>query len=73
MFLITVFVYLGIAFTVGNLCSSMGKNTIWYKGLFVPFISISEFLLHKVKPDLSLVDISNNTALHLACSKVCGV
>uniref|UniRef100_H3BVT9 Ankyrin repeat domain 52 n=1 Tax=Tetraodon nigroviridis TaxID=99883 RepID=H3BVT9_TETNG len=28
-----------------------------------------EFLLHKAKPDLSLVDISNNTALHLACSK----
>ncbi|KAM8917822.1 serine/threonine-protein phosphatase 6 regulatory ankyrin repeat subunit C isoform 2-T2 [Spinachia spinachia] len=28
-----------------------------------------EFLLHKVKPDLTLVDVNNNTALHLACSK----
>lgn len=47
-----------------------GENTISYKGLFVPFFCISEFLLHKAKPDLSLVDINNNTALHLACSKV---
>ena len=31
---------------------------------------ISEFLLHKAKPDLTLVDVNNNTALHLACSKV---
>uniref|UniRef100_A0A671YG43 Ankyrin repeat domain 52 n=1 Tax=Sparus aurata TaxID=8175 RepID=A0A671YG43_SPAAU len=29
-----------------------------------------EFLLHKAKPDLTLVDVNNNTALHLACSKV---
>ncbi|XP_029287338.1 LOW QUALITY PROTEIN: serine/threonine-protein phosphatase 6 regulatory ankyrin repeat subunit C [Cottoperca gobio] len=28
-----------------------------------------EFLLHKAKPDLTLVDVNNNTALHLACSK----
>uniref|UniRef100_A0AAV2M9A0 Serine/threonine-protein phosphatase 6 regulatory ankyrin repeat subunit C-like n=1 Tax=Knipowitschia caucasica TaxID=637954 RepID=A0AAV2M9A0_KNICA len=28
-----------------------------------------EFLLHKAKPDLTLVDSNNNTALHLACSK----
>uniref|UniRef100_A0A8C5HT21 Serine/threonine-protein phosphatase 6 regulatory ankyrin repeat subunit C-like n=1 Tax=Gouania willdenowi TaxID=441366 RepID=A0A8C5HT21_GOUWI len=28
-----------------------------------------ELLLHKVKPDLSLVDVNNNTALHLACIK----
>uniref|UniRef100_A0A8D0CQ53 Ankyrin repeat domain 52 n=1 Tax=Sander lucioperca TaxID=283035 RepID=A0A8D0CQ53_SANLU len=29
-----------------------------------------EFLLHKAKPDLTLVDVNNNTALHLACIKV---
>lgn len=34
------------------------------------FFSISEFLLHKAKPDLTLVDVNNNTVLHLACSKV---
>uniref|UniRef100_A0A3Q2P272 Ankyrin repeat domain 52 n=1 Tax=Fundulus heteroclitus TaxID=8078 RepID=A0A3Q2P272_FUNHE len=28
-----------------------------------------EFLLLKAKPDLTLVDVNNNTALHLACSK----
>uniref|UniRef100_A0A8C9X0H3 Ankyrin repeat domain 52 n=1 Tax=Sander lucioperca TaxID=283035 RepID=A0A8C9X0H3_SANLU len=28
-----------------------------------------EFLLHKAKPDLTLVDVNNNTALHLACIK----
>uniref|UniRef100_A0A3B4WTX7 Ankyrin repeat domain 52 n=1 Tax=Seriola lalandi dorsalis TaxID=1841481 RepID=A0A3B4WTX7_SERLL len=28
-----------------------------------------EFLLHKAKPELTLVDVNNNTALHLACSK----
>ncbi|KAM9859110.1 serine/threonine-protein phosphatase 6 regulatory ankyrin repeat subunit C [Aulostomus maculatus] len=28
-----------------------------------------EFLLHKAKPDLTLVDVNNNTALHLACTK----
>ncbi|XP_047439714.1 serine/threonine-protein phosphatase 6 regulatory ankyrin repeat subunit C-like [Mugil cephalus] len=28
-----------------------------------------EFLLHNAKPDLTLVDVNNNTALHLACSK----
>uniref|UniRef100_A0A3Q2ZKB9 Ankyrin repeat domain 52 n=1 Tax=Hippocampus comes TaxID=109280 RepID=A0A3Q2ZKB9_HIPCM len=28
-----------------------------------------EFLLHKAKPDLTLVDLNNNTALHLACIK----
>ncbi|XP_057701015.1 serine/threonine-protein phosphatase 6 regulatory ankyrin repeat subunit C-like isoform X9 [Corythoichthys intestinalis] len=28
-----------------------------------------EFLVHKVKPDLTLVDVNNNTALHLACIK----
>ncbi|MEQ2230180.1 hypothetical protein ILYODFUR_026573, partial [Ilyodon furcidens] len=28
-----------------------------------------EFLLQKAKPDLTLVDVNNNTALHLACSK----
>ncbi|KAK5912274.1 hypothetical protein CesoFtcFv8_002166 [Champsocephalus esox] len=28
-----------------------------------------EFLLHKAKPDLTLVDVNSNTALHLACSK----
>uniref|UniRef100_A0A673ATL0 Ankyrin repeat domain 52 n=1 Tax=Sphaeramia orbicularis TaxID=375764 RepID=A0A673ATL0_9TELE len=28
-----------------------------------------EFLLQKAKPDLTLVDANNNTALHLACSK----
>ncbi|KAM6928312.1 serine/threonine-protein phosphatase 6 regulatory ankyrin repeat subunit C-like [Xenentodon cancila] len=28
-----------------------------------------EFLLHKAKPDLTLVDVNNNTILHLACSK----
>ncbi|XP_042262853.1 serine/threonine-protein phosphatase 6 regulatory ankyrin repeat subunit C isoform X1 [Thunnus maccoyii] len=28
-----------------------------------------EFLLHKGKPDLTLADVNNNTALHLACSK----
>uniref|UniRef100_A0A672JHP8 Serine/threonine-protein phosphatase 6 regulatory ankyrin repeat subunit C-like n=1 Tax=Salarias fasciatus TaxID=181472 RepID=A0A672JHP8_SALFA len=31
--------------------------------------SAVEFLLHKAKPDLTLVDVNNNTALHLACSK----
>uniref|UniRef100_A0A8C2ZX97 Ankyrin repeat domain 52 n=1 Tax=Cyclopterus lumpus TaxID=8103 RepID=A0A8C2ZX97_CYCLU len=28
-----------------------------------------EFLLHKANPDLTLVDVDTNTALHLACSK----
>uniref|UniRef100_A0AAQ5YC43 Ankyrin repeat domain 52 n=1 Tax=Amphiprion ocellaris TaxID=80972 RepID=A0AAQ5YC43_AMPOC len=31
-----------------------------------------EFLLHNAKPDLTLVDVNNNTALHLACSKCAG-
>lgn len=42
-----------------------------HKGLCLSLIFFfSEFLLHKAKPDLSLVDVHNNTALHLACSKV---
>ncbi|KAJ3602376.1 hypothetical protein NHX12_030132 [Muraenolepis orangiensis] len=28
-----------------------------------------EMLLHQAKPDLTLLDVNNNTALHLACSK----
>ncbi|KAG7252898.1 hypothetical protein CRUP_003956, partial [Coryphaenoides rupestris] len=27
-----------------------------------------ELLLHQAKPDLTLLDVNNNTALHLACS-----
>lgn len=38
--------------------------------MFSFFLCLSELLLHKAKPDLSLVDVNNNTALHLACSKV---
>lgn len=30
-------------------------------------------LLHRVKADLTLLDENRNTALHLACSKVCRV
>lgn len=38
--------------------------------LLLLIFCISEFLLHNAKPDLTLVDVNNNTALHLACSKV---
>ena len=34
------------------------------------FSCISEMLLQQAKPDLTLLDVNNNTALHLACSKV---
>lgn len=43
-------------------CSSLG--------LLMFTSCISEFLLNKATPDLTRVDFNNNTALHLACSKV---
>lgn len=68
-------------FTKSNIDSSDSSDCYWIeffhavgikgkKEQMCLFLCISEFLLHKGKPDLSLVDVNNNTALHLACTKV---